>query len=212
MKKLKLDLANRFPGVCFEATEAYSPQQKLASGVPGIDAFLRGGLPMGKVTEFGMPLGREGRVLLLNFLVNATQGVTSAPLWALWISSHRHLSVYPPAWYARGISPERMFFTASETPMKDLKRVIMNSFFKLIILDSPKQFSKDDCLFINTQARRNQQIILLIRDFFLSNLRGNIWSTLRINCWKRQVSNQFMLRVIRGLSNRELLIDEGALQ
>lgn len=212
MDDVRSNLAKRFPKACFEAASAYASQRKLASGVPEIDAFLAGGLPVGKVTEFGMPLGREGRTVLLQFLIRATRGAGSPPLWCLWVSSHQNLEVYPPAWYARGVAPGRIVFADSQAPTKDLKRAIVSPFFGLIVLDAPKEFAKNDCLFVNVQARRNRQAILLVRDFFLSNSKGNVWSALRINCSKRHARNQFVLRAIRGLSDRELCIDGDLLQ
>ncbi|MCP4754123.1 MAG: hypothetical protein GY866_24825 [Proteobacteria bacterium] len=209
---VKAELSARFSGLNFEAGGGCSRQGKLAACVAEVDDFLEGGLPFGGVTEFGVPLGKEGRILIARFLANATRGLRTEPLWTLWVSSHRDFSVFPPAWFVRGISPARMVFAHSEVPVRDLKRAIVNPLFRLIVLDSPQAFSRDDCFFVNRQARSNRQLVILLRNFFLSNRQGNVWAKLRINCWKRHASGQFVLRVIRGLSYRQLSVSEELLQ
>lgn len=210
--EIKADLARRFPGSVVPGEVLAFQSRKLGSCVPEIDDFLGGGLPFGAVTEFGMPLGKEGRMLLLRFLVNATRGLQIQPIWTLWVSSHPDFSVFPPAWFAKGVAPSRIVFTQSAAPAQDLKRALINPLFKLIVLDSPRHFSKDDCFFVNTQARYHQQLIILLRNFFLSNKQGNVWAKLRLNCWKQQVTGRFILRTIRGLPKRQLTLHEERLQ
>ncbi len=212
VQAVKTELSTRFSSLCFEAGAVDFQARKLISGVETVDDFLDGGIPFGSVAEFGMPLGREGRFLILKFLVNATRGLRTDPLWTLWVSSHDEFSVFPPAWFAKGVSPSRVVFTHSKVPLRDLKRAIINPLFKLIVLDSPQKFSRDDCFFVNNQARSSSQLVLLLRNFFLSNKQGNVWAKLRINCWKRQSSGQFVMKVIRGLSYRQISISEELLQ
>lgn len=202
------EISARYAGLNLVTGESCSQPEKLASCVKRVDDFLEGGLPFGSITEFGMPLGKEGRALALKFVANATRGIRAKPVWTLWISSHTTFRVFPPAWFARGVSPARILFAQSDRPLRDLKRAISNPIFKLIILDSPGKFTREDCFFVNRQARQNRQLVMLLRDFFLSNRQGNIWANLRINCWKRHASGEFMIRVIRGLSQRELSISE----
>ncbi len=210
--ELKDKISKRFPGLTVPTRFNDSQPLKLASCIEEIDDFLEGGLPFDGITEFGMPLGKEGRILLLKFLVNATRGIRMKPIWVLWVSSHSEFSVFPPAWFVKGISPSRMVFTRSAAPAEDLKRAIINPLFKLIILDSPRHFSRDDCFFVNTQARSNGQLIILLRNFFLSNKRGNVWTRLRLNCWKRQATGEFILKTIRGLPGRQLSVHEERLK
>ncbi len=210
------EVSARYAGANLVRGGACVPPGRLASCVDRVDDFLEGGLPFGGITEFGVPLGKEGRLLVLKFVANATRGIRTEPMWTLWISSHDTFRVFPPAWFARGVSPARILFAQSERPLRDLKRAISNPIFKLIILDSPRKFTREDCFFINRQARLNRQLVLLLRDFFLSNRQGNIWAGLRMNCWKRYPSEAFVIRVIRGLSHRELTlgaseIDEGGI-
>jgi len=185
---------------------------RLACGVKAVDDLLEGGLPFGGVTEFGVPLGKEGRALVLKFLAGATRGGPDlAPLWTLWISAPGDFQVFPPACFVRGVLPSRMVFTCSDVPLRDLKRVFIHPLFRLIVLDAPPRFSREDGFFLDHQARLNHQLVLLLRNFFLSNRQGNIWAKRRLNCWKRHGSGQFVIRVIRGLSYRQLILDEGAL-
>ncbi len=206
------ELSRQFPTVNFELKSDCSQQQKLASCIREVDDFLDGGLPFDSITEVGMPLGREGRILLLKFLANATNGLQMEPFWSLWVSSHQDVSVFPPAWFARGIDPSRIVFTNSKAPVQDLKRALINPFFKLIVLDSPMRFTQDDCFFVKTQAKSNHQLVILLRNFFLSNNRGNVWAKLRFNCWKQHGNRRFIIKIIRGLPKRQLCIDEELLQ
>lgn len=205
--QIRADLSKRFPGLVAGDLPNREKNRKLKSCVRELDDFLEGGLPFNGITEFGMPLGKEGRFVLLKFLVNATCGLQSKPFWVLWISSHRDFSVFPPAWFAKGVSPSRIIFSNAAAPAQELKRAIINPLFKLIILDSPQQFTRDDCFFINSQARFNQQLVILLRNFFLSNKRGNVWAKLRLNCWKQHSHGQFIIKTVKGLSRQQIVID-----
>ena len=66
---------------------------------------------------------------------------------------------------------------------------------------------EEDCAFIARTARENNQAILLLRDFFLGSRRGNVWAKLRINSWQNLEDGQFHLKVVRGLSPRELSVN-----
>jgi len=206
-KRLKLELLARFPTLCLETSVNYSKQEKLTLGIPLVDQFLSGGIPFGKVTELGMPLGREGRSLLVKLLAHH-QSQTQKSFKVLWISCFPGISIYPPAWFIRGVSERDTLFTYSEEPMTELKRAIMHSFFKMIILDAPRGLRRDDSLFLSTQAKKHNQVIILVRDFFLSNLKGNIWAQLRLNCWRRPQKHEYVIRVVRGLPSGELHLKE----
>ncbi|MBU2643917.1 hypothetical protein KKI24_04360 [bacterium] len=207
-RTLLSDISARHSGLNLVRGGSGLQLERLASCVDRVDEFLEGGLPFGSITEFGMPLGKEGRILALKFVVNATRGIRTKPLWTLWISSHETFRVFPPAWFARGVSPAWIVFAQSDRPLRDLKLAISNPIFKLIILDSPRKFTREECFFVSRQARQNRQLVMLLRDFFLSNRQGNIWASLRMNCWKRYPSGTLMIRVIRGLSRRELSISD----
>jgi hypothetical protein len=79
----------------------------------------------------------------------------------------------------------------------------MEDTFKRIIIDAPRKFSSGDMAFVSQQARKQGQIVFLIRHFFLSEKRGNPYASLRINTWQ---SNQrsFSLQVIKGPCNQRI--------
>jgi len=207
LQQLKLKIGDKFPGVCLESGAQYPQQNKLLFGIPLLDDFLKGGLPFGKVTELGMPLGKEGRSLLVTLLAH-NQIQAQKPFRVLWISCFPGISIYPPAWFIRGVSEKDTIFAYSEKPIVELKRAIIHSFFKMIILDAPRGFTRNDSLFLSTQAKKNKQVIILVRDFFLSNLKGNIWAQLRLNCWRRSHKHEFVIRVVRGVPSGELRLKE----
>ncbi len=206
-QQLKSEIGHKFPGVCLESGLQYQKRSKLGFGLPLLDDFLSGGLPFGKVTELGMPLGKEGRSLLVKLLA-FHQNRIEKPFQVLWISCFPGISIYPPAWFARGVSEKDTIFTYSEKPINELKRAIIHSFFKMIILDSPKGFTPDDSQFLSIQAKKNNQVTILIRDFFLSNLKGNIWAQLRLNCWRRPQKKEFVVRAVRGMPTGELRLKD----
>lgn len=177
--------------------------ERLHSGISEIDSFLQEGLLTESLTEFGMPMGKEGRLLLMPFL----RKLTASPQgWVLWAASHEDYQVFPPAWYAFGISPERMVFTESSRPVRDLKQAFLQPFFQLIVLDSPQKLTRDDLVFIHQSAEKHHITIWLIRPFFLSNRQGNIWARLRINSYiDRQ--QRLILKAVRGLSMKTCRID-----
>ncbi|MBU3917941.1 hypothetical protein KKA14_20630, partial [bacterium] len=74
------------------------------------------------------------------------------------------------------------------------------------------RFTRDDCFFVKTQAKRNHQLVILLRNFFLSNNLGNVWAKLRFNCWKQPGAGRFVIKIIRGLPKHQLFIDEELLQ
>ena len=183
-------------------------EDRLPSGIPMLDTFLEGGLPMGAVTELGLPLGKEGRRFLLWFLSSHHRGVCPNPLWALWVSSHTQYRIYPPAWFAHGVDPERMVFSESQNPIRELKEVIMNPFFRFLVFDSPPKMRKEGFAFLAAQGAENRRVTVIIRNYFLSNQNGNVMAKLRVNCWRDPVKDRFIIRVIRGLSTRELILEE----
>ena len=44
------------------------------SHLPELDDFLGGGLPLGAVSEWGLPPGRGGRELVASFVASVTRG------------------------------------------------------------------------------------------------------------------------------------------
>lgn len=166
-----------------------SPNQRLSCGNAAVDAFFGGGLPIGAVTECGMPLGRGGRHLLLPYL-------RAAPHWVLWVTRDEDLQPLPVSWFARGIQAERLVFAATQKPLQDLQRVFIRPFFQMIVLDRPARLTRDDCAFLSRQARQQHLTIVLVRDYFLSHTRGNVWAQGRVNAWTRQ--DVLVAKTLRG--------------
>jgi len=187
-------------------------ERVLPSGIALLDEFLGGGLPLGAVTEWGVPLGKSGREVVLTWLARATQGgAGESPTWALWVYARAQLIVYPPGWAARGVELERMRFVCTGAPLADLKPVFLEPLFKIVVLDAPRQFTDDDCAFVARQARANGQAVLVLRDTFLKSGQGNVWARLRVNCWRDDEARQFRLNIVRGLSPRQLALPDETL-
>ena len=197
-------------GISVQAASDTLPRTKLSSNFSELDDFLEGGLPTGSVSEWGMPLAQGGHSLLVTWLAHLAQ--TDEPPLVLWTYARAQLRVYPPAWASRGVDLSRIRFASSAKPLSDLRPVFLDPLFKVIVIDSPRGFTDDDCAFLARRARANGQTILLLRDFFLGGKRGNVWAPLRFNCWVDTASQQFRLRVVKGLSPRQLALDAKAIE
>ncbi len=205
----------------FTIKAAYSRSvSRLPSGIPVLDDFLQGGLPMGALTEWGMPLGHGTREILMPWLARLTQQQESN--WLLWIHSQNNLEINPSAWAARGIDLEHLRFARTSAPLRDLKPIFLEPLFKFIVIDSPQDFSDEDCAFIARQARRLQQTTLLLRNNLLRPLSSttpkqssHIWARLRLNTWRQPhlaptsamaPYGGLWVETIRGLPHRRLLL------
>lgn len=175
--------------------------RRLASGVPDLDDAFHGGLVFGSITEWGVPLGRGGREIVLRFLAAATRAHTnSRPLLVLWIFLTPMLSIYPPAWEARGITLTRIRFARSCEPLRDLKPVFLDPVFSIVVLDALPGLDEPALAYLAAQARRNGQMILLLRNELLGNRYGNVWAKQRVNCWREGVqSTRYAIQPVRGL-------------
>lgn len=224
-KILTNDSVPLLSGISVQAASETRPRRKLASGLRELDDFLGGGLPVGAVSEWGMPLGQGGRSLLVSWLAHLISPAPSpmeksthiherglAQGLTLWCYARAQLQVYPPAWLSRGVALQRVRFACTAKPLADLRPVFLEPLFKVIVIDSPRGFTEDDCAFLARRARANGQTILLLRDFFLGEKRGNVWAPLRFNCWVDCASQQFRLRVVRGLSPRQLALNVSAVE
>ncbi len=178
----------------------------LTSSVSSLDQFLDGGLRFGELSEWGAPLGRGGRGIIIRYLTR--QGLANDEKhWCLWVCGKAGVDVYPPAWMARGVDLSRIRFAYASQLLRELKPVFMNPFFRVVVIDAPKKLSAEDCAFLAQRARANKQAIILIRDYFLSVKQGNVWARMRLNCWQDEDGGRFHMRMVRGLSPRELALD-----
>jgi hypothetical protein len=102
---------------------------------------------------------------------------------------------FASSWISHGVDLQRLFFICSANPVKELRPIFLEDTFKRIIIDAPLKFSTGDMAFVSQQARKQGQIVFLIRHYFLTAKRGNPHASLRINTWqsgKRAFSLQFI--------------------
>jgi hypothetical protein len=163
--------------------------QLLRSGIDALDDCFTAVKP-GDLVEWGIPPGLNGRLIPLQFLKK------NIPV-SIWIYHHHGLGIFASSWISHGVDLRRLFFICSAQPAKELRPLFLEDTFKRIIIDAPKKFSTGDLAFVSQQARKNQQVVFLIRHYFLSQKRGNPYASLRINSWQNENSG-FSLQVIKG--------------
>ena len=180
-------------------------EQLLISSHPRLNALLQGGMRFGELIEWGMPRGRGGREIIALFLAQATRAASQPQdpdatdsSWCLWVTSDPDFVVYPPAWVARGVDLSHMRFACSKRILDELKPVFLDPFFKVIVLDDPRRLTAGDYSFLAHQARVHQQLIMILRNHFLTIRRGNVWAHVRLNGWYDAFSSRFFLQMIKG--------------
>ena len=140
---------------------------------------------------------------MVSFLANATSGAWDGGqrLWCLWVSARPQFAPYPPAWKAAGVDLRRLRFAQSRAPVRDLKPLFIDTFFRVLVLDNPLELSYEDCCFLSHQARQNRQLILILRDQHLSPSQANVSAKLRLNLWRNQETGAYEIESIRGICN-----------
>lgn len=174
--------------------------QLLRSGIGSLDRYFAAIKP-GDLIEWGIPPGLNGRLIPVQFLKHCIPA-------SIWIYHHHGLGVFASSWISHGIDLRRLFFIRSAKPVKELRPLFLEDTFKRIIIDSPKSFSDGDLAFVSQQARKHEQIIFLIRHYFLSQKQGNPHACLRINTWQKD-NDEFSLQVIKGPTTGKLCIPLG---
>ena len=169
----------------------------LQSGIEKLDACFARVKP-GDVVEWGIPPGFNGRLIPLQLLKQ------DIPL-SLWIYHHHGLGVFASSWISHGVDLQRLFFICSGNPVRELRPIFLEDTFKRIIIDAPQKFSNGDMAFVSQQARKQGQIVFLIRHFFLTEKRGNPYASLRINTWQN-ARRSFALQVIKGHASGKHII------
>jgi hypothetical protein len=172
-RSLKNDLSHQSP--------------ELLSGIDALDECFASVKP-GDLIEWGIPPGKNGRLIPLQLLKQ------QIPL-SVWIYHHHGLGVFASSWISHGVDLQRLFFICSANPVKELRPIFLEDTFKRIIIDAPLKFSMGDMAFVSQQARKQGQIVFLIRHYFLTAKRGNPHASLRLNTWqsgKRSFSLQFI--------------------
>lgn len=175
--------------------------RSLSTGVRLLDQALshspeggRGGLPLGTLSEWGLPLGQLGREVIVSILSQAT----AAGFWCLWVSERTSLIPFPPAWKARGLNLERLCWVNSERPVAELRPLLLNPFFRVIVFDAPRHLTLGDAAFLASQTRRHNRVTLVLRDRLLRADAGTVWARLRLNIWQDDGSGLYVASVIRG--------------
>ncbi len=163
--------------------------QELRSGIAALDDCFSGIRP-GDLVEWGIPPGLNGRLIPLQLLKHRIPP-------SVWIYHHHGLGVFASSWISHGVDLRRLFFICSENPVAELRPLFLEDTFKRIIIDSPRRFSNGDMAFVSQRARKQAQIVFLIRHYFLSEKRGNPYASLRINTWQSG-EGRFSLRIIKG--------------
>ena len=163
--------------------------QALSSGIEALDECFTQIKP-GDLVEWGIPPGMNGRLIPLQLLKH------QIPL-SLWIYHHHGLGVFASSWISHGVDLQRLFFICCDSPVRELRPIFMEDTFKRIIIDAPRRFSAGDMAFVSQQARKQGQIIFLIRHYFLNQKNGNPHASLRINTWQSG-KRSFSLQLIKG--------------
>lgn len=161
----------------------------LASGIEALDECFADIRP-GDLVEWGIPPGLNGRLIPLQLLKH------QIPL-SIWVYHHHGLGIFASSWISHGVDLQRLFFICSANPVKELRPLFLEDTFKRIIIDAPLKFSVGDMAFVSQQARKQGQIVFLIRHYFLSEKRGNPYASLRINTWQSG-EHSFSLQLIKG--------------
>ena len=181
-------ISQKYGGAVGRASDglASAAGQRLKSEIVPLDRLFDGGLPLGTVSEWGVPLGSGGRQVILAFLAQATCGnATRAPWWCLWVRPTRaDLMVYPPAWHAAGVDLGRVRFATSARPVDDLKPALADPFFKLVVFDEPERLTDADVAYLSREARRLGRLVLVLQSRWLKAERGTVWAKTRVNCWR----------------------------
>jgi hypothetical protein len=175
--------------------------QPLQSGIDALDECFAQIRP-GDLVEWGIPPGLNGRLIPLQLLKH------QIPL-SVWIYHHHGLGVFASSWISHGVDLQRLFFICSGNPVRELRPLFLEDTFKRIIIDAPRKFSMGDMAFVSQQARKQGQIVFLIRHYFLSEKRGNPHASLRINTWQSE-QRSFSLQLIKGHGSGKITLPYSA--
>jgi hypothetical protein len=180
----------------------------IESRSPLLNTALAGALCWGDLVEWGVPPGQGGREIILMFLAHVTSipashACSHEPCWALWVSASSELTIYPPAWAARGVDLNYIRFACCNHAVEDLKPLWMDPFFKFIVLDDPRHLSSGDLAFIARRARLQKQAVMILRPFVLHSDQGNVWARLRINGGYDPQLQQFSIQIVKGAKSAQ---------
>lgn len=186
-------------------------EEKIATGFKELDDVLGGGLPIGAISEWGMPPGQFGRHLLVRFISRIFHSMNSRQ-FGLWVFSAQDINVYPPSWLAHGVDLNFLCFVRSQRPVTDLKPIFANRhtmsepLFPLIVLDAPQKLVSGDLVFLAASIRKTKQSVWLLRNYLLSSKRGNVWAKIRCNCLFDDAERALTLHFIRGGKPKKIAV------
>jgi hypothetical protein len=183
--------------ITIPASKLHGPQRLLSSGIAALDRACGGGLPLGSLVEWGLPPGKDGQRVIVQFLLQRT------PL-TLWIFADEHKMVYPPAWSALGVDLEQMYFVSCKEALRLLQPVFLEPLFEVIVFDRPAYLSPGDCAFLAMQARKMQQLIVILRPYELRAQQGNAHMRMRANAFYDFSSGQYGLTAVKGMKCQRL--------
>jgi len=156
-----------------------SERPRLKFGYKLVDEMLAGGLQLGRVSEWGMPVATGVRQLFVELLRRASLQVGERPL--LWVLGWPGIEVFAANWTRLGVDLTRVLFARSFQPLKELRDVFLEPVFRLIILDTPKPLSRQDFAFLSHQAAKFSFHVAIFQSCLLSPEKGNVWAKVRVN-------------------------------
>jgi hypothetical protein len=187
------------PGLMHARCVHPAQQSMMGSGIEALDSAFAGSVRPGNIIEWGIPQGRNGRLIPLLFLRHNAQPT-------VWIYGAEELQVYAPAWASFGVDLENLFFIRCREPVKQLRPLFLDNSFRIIVLDGPEKLSRGELAFISQQARHNGQLVFLIRNYFLSAGRGTAVAASRVNCW-RNGQGAYSINFIKGRQTKKISLD-----
>ncbi|MCP4187508.1 MAG: hypothetical protein GY763_07890 [Gammaproteobacteria bacterium] len=175
----------------------FQARPALCSGITALDELFST-VKVGDLIEWGIPPGLNGRLIPLQFLKRDIPA-------SVWIYHHHGLGIFASSWISHGVDLRRLFFICSAEPVKELRPLFLEDTFKYVIIDAPKKFNRGDLAFVAAQARKQGQIVFLIRHYFLSQKQGNAHARLRLNTWQAR-KGLFSIQPIKGYRNSKINI------
>jgi hypothetical protein len=116
---------------------------------------------------------------------------------------------FPPAWAARGIDLNRMYFARTDRPLEDLRAVFFGEEFSRVVLDS-FELSEAQYSFLSQQARSLKKEVHVMRPLRLSRNSANPFAAIRFNVSldpKDLSENRFLMEPIRGPWGQPFLVE-----
>ena len=172
----------------------------LRSGIERLDQTFRPLWSQGGIIEWGLPLGRNGRPLLLAFFRELEDPLA-------WVYGHKDLNLQPSAWSGQGVDLDRFFYIQSSRPIVELRPLFLERVFSLIVLDNVEGLGRSDFSFMASQARKHGFLIFVLRNFFLSQKKGNPFAKARFNIDYKISQRHYQLDIIKGFEEQRLRVE-----